>query len=601
MSVGLLLRNLPWTPASLQRKGVRRPGFLTRFFRPGAQYHTHAVYGAHVASEALIDSLLRYRTEEYHIFVPPHLVNAFQDQPKTHPQEPRIHSFYELPAGSSGVQITNWFDPWPNFGILSYVRSTWSRKLRPAVILHHTLSYSRSLHQIVLPILLADSFPCDSIVCTSRPARQALKMLLDCVACRLEEGAGFRLRYNGRLDLIPLGVDTELFRPRDKSEVRRKFGLPPDACVVLFLGRLSFLDKADLHPLLSIFREIVGQQKSAQRLLLVLAGSDRGNYILALEGYIVELGLKKSVRVIIQPQEPHLLIAGADILTSPADSVEECFGLSVIEAMASGVPQIVSDWNGYRDTVEHGVTGFLVPTYWSRCDSDICQIAPVFGNQWDFDHAMLGQSVVVDCAKLKEYLELLIGNPNLRAEMGKRARERALTFYRWPVIVRQYEQLWSDLRQAAGEQPLRSPSRMSYTQPSYFDVFSHYATRLLDDASELEITPLGKALLAEKGPKLINYPAIRMNLLQMQLLMRMLAALDGQRIPHTPNTDSGQTIVEVVTMLTEDRKAHHADQIKRHILWLLKHGYLQWKGRASSRKSFTNLSPATEIGSTLKE
>ncbi len=426
-------------------------------------------------------------------------------------------------------------------------------------------------------------------------------MLLDCVACRLEEGTGFRLRYDGRLDLIPLGVDTELLRPRDKSEIRRKFGLPPDACLVLFLGRLSFIDKADLHPLLSIFREIVGQQKSAQRLLLVLAGSDRGNYILALEGYIAELGLKKSVRVIIQPQEAHLLMAGADIFTSPADSVEECLGLSVIEAMASGVPQIVSDWNGYRDTVEHGVTGFLVPAYGSRCDSDICQIAPVFGNQWDFDHAMLGQSVVVDCAKLKEYLELLIGNPNLRAEMGKRARERTLTFCRWPVIVRQYEQLWSDLRQAAGEPPLRSPSRMPYTQPSYFDVFSHYATRLLDDASELEITPLGKALLAGKGPKLINYPAIRMNLLQMELLIRMLAALDGQRIPRMPNTDSGQTIVEVVTMLAENRKAHHADQIKRHIRWLLKRGYLQWKGRASSRESFTNLSPATEIGSTLKE
>ena len=38
------------------------------------------------------------------------------------------------------------------------------------------------------------------------------------------------------------------------------------------------------------------------------------------------------------------------------------FGLVIVEAMASGLPVVATDWNGYRDLVAHGDSGFLVPT-----------------------------------------------------------------------------------------------------------------------------------------------------------------------------------------------------------------------------------------------
>ncbi|MBI3542646.1 MAG: glycosyltransferase, partial [Deltaproteobacteria bacterium] len=53
----------------------------------------------------------------------------------------------------------------------------------------------------------------------------------------------------------------------------------------------------------------------------------------------------------------------ADIFCSLADNVQETFGLTPLEAMAAGLPQVVSDWNGYRDTVRHGVDGFRVPAF----------------------------------------------------------------------------------------------------------------------------------------------------------------------------------------------------------------------------------------------
>ena len=52
----------------------------------------------------------------------------------------------------------------------------------------------------------------------------------------------------------------------------------------------------------------------------------------------------------------------SDIFVSLADNIQETFGLSVIEAMASSLPLVVSDWNGYKDLVNHGFNGFRIPT-----------------------------------------------------------------------------------------------------------------------------------------------------------------------------------------------------------------------------------------------
>lgn len=68
--------------------------------------------------------------------------------------------------------------------------------------------------------------------------------------------------------------------------------------------------------------------------------------------------------------------------------------------MACGVPQIVSDWGGYKETVVNETTGFRVSTYWCKCDNDIS--CNPFIEDYDFFHPMAGshlalaESVVVD-------------------------------------------------------------------------------------------------------------------------------------------------------------------------------------------------------------
>src|SRR3546814_3034291 len=55
--------------------------------------------------------------------------------------------------------------------------------------------------------------------------------------------------------------------------------------------------------------------------------------------------------------------AAADVFVSLSDNIQESFGITPVEAMAAGLPCIVSDWDGYRDTVVDGETGILVPTW----------------------------------------------------------------------------------------------------------------------------------------------------------------------------------------------------------------------------------------------
>ena len=54
----------------------------------------------------------------------------------------------------------------------------------------------------------------------------------------------------------------------------------------------------------------------------------------------------------------------ADVFSSFSDSIQETFGLVIIEAMACGLPVVASDWDGYRDLVVDGETGFSFPPAW---------------------------------------------------------------------------------------------------------------------------------------------------------------------------------------------------------------------------------------------
>lgn len=540
--------------------------------------------GAGVASAGAVRALLEFGTlDRYELFALPHRVRAVTASVAALASNSRskqidVHDCRRLLAHDTN-RFSVWYDAHASyFPTTAYVRDTFSDKPYPITGTIHTISYQSQLHDTIFPMLLANSYPFDSIVCTSRAARSAFAALLEHVAVHACRSHGLSLRWSGRLDVIPLGVDIELFRPRDQTGLRRTLGLPASACILLYVGRLSAVDKTDLLPLLTVIKRIVTNPRNGQ-VFLVIAGSDYRGYGAAVQKAIRALGLRAHVRVIASPASTADLYSAADVFVSPADSVQESFGITNLEAMASGLPQVVSDWNGYRDTVRHGETGFRVPTYWTDCDRDLSALGPLAERTLEFDHASLAQSVAVDLGRYQEYLEALVTNTVLRRDMARKAREAAVAEYSWRAITRQYESLWAELTlDAATALPHRR--RVSgQIAPSYIGAFGHYATSILADDTGLRLSPAGRARRRAKKILPDYTPAAQLNLLREDILRDLVC-----RFPESSRTSPaaiasgncghGVSLGEL-SAATAAEHGEHPDYVRRHVMWLLKYGIIE--------------------------
>jgi glycosyltransferase involved in cell wall biosynthesis len=150
-----------------------------------------------------------------------------------------------------------------------------------------------------------------------------------------------------KLKILPRGLDTTLFNPiRRNGGFREKFGARNGEPVLLYVGRIS--KEKDLDVLAAAYRRLRGRHPSTR---LVLVGD--GPYLKELRetlpeaiftGYLSGGDLAKA-------------FASADIFVFP--STTDTFGNVVLEAMASGLPAVVSDTGGPRELVKNGVTGYI--------------------------------------------------------------------------------------------------------------------------------------------------------------------------------------------------------------------------------------------------
>ncbi len=420
------------------------------------------IYGQSVVTHDMATALLRHGSAESVVFlVGPQDVPAYAAHFKSYPNARVKMEIGILRDGVERFGLTAWHDIRGNPSAPSFKIRTGlaSRKPYPITLTIHCLSSQPFIGTLVIPLLTESVLPCDSVICTSRACRDAFQNLLEQVASTFNRRHGANLSYKGRLDVLPLATDTEFFRPIPQAECRRKLGLPQDAFVLLWFGRLSAADKADLFVMLRVVERL--RRKNPQRkILLVLAGSQEPQLPFApgLHQYAKDLGISEHVIIkeAFPPSERNSLYCAADVFVAPADNIQETFGLTPLEAMACGLPQVVADWDGYRDTVQHDVTGFLVPTHWAACDEDISNVS-LMNLDILVDHFQLGQSVVVDLEKYEQYLQRLMDQPALRIKMAEASRRRAVEVFGWSPVIKQYEALWAELSQLARNTELPKP------------------------------------------------------------------------------------------------------------------------------------------------
>jgi glycosyltransferase involved in cell wall biosynthesis len=521
-----------------------------------------AVYGANVANDNFVKALLKYSSfEEIDLFYDSssliHAEEELKDLIKRdgNASKLKLRNIIDLPSSFQKTDFLAFHQGNPFFGRIP--RLIGERPI-PITGTAHAISYHFVLNELLFNVLNARPF--DSIVCTSLSQKKAMEELLKLISEGLDR-IGAKAEYRGRLDLIPLGVDTSLYKPRDKLDSRSQAELPQEKLLILWIGRFSAYDKADLFPLLLVFKRLVERHKD---LILVLAGDDKYGYSKKAKVFADEIGI--SDRLVIKTDPPFsslpLLFSASDIFVAPSDSVQETFGLVVVEAMASGLPVVASDWNGYRDLVIHGETGFRVPTYWAKCDSAICSTASI--SSWLIDHLYLGQSICVDLGMMERYLLALIENPDLRAKMGGRGREHVVANYDWRVVVGRYEELWRDLKREA-EGSKRGIGMGPLFEPQYFRTFRHYPTEILDETSEIRLTEEGKKLISGES-KTFEFYAEMKALLDPEAMEEIAARISEA---------DGWVKVGEISKEIEGTYGIPSEMAIYQMMWMMKYGILE--------------------------
>jgi hypothetical protein len=213
---------------------------------------------------------------------------------------------------------------------------------------------------------------------------------------------------------------------------------------VLYVGRFSHHAKAQPFP---IFRSVsLAARSSLRKVHLIMAGW-------AAHPAVIEAFKSGASRFAPEVRTSFLdgrdarvrrdVWHAADVFVSPSDSIQETFGLSVIEAMASGLPVVASDWNGYRDLVEDGRTGFLVPTAMVS-EATASATARLLTGELNYDHflAEIGQTATVDIPSMAGALTRLLSDQELRLRMGAAGCARARAQFAWATVIGEYERLW---------------------------------------------------------------------------------------------------------------------------------------------------------------
>jgi glycosyltransferase involved in cell wall biosynthesis len=207
------------------------------------------------------------------------------------------------------------------------------------------------------------------------------------------------LLNNFPIQVIPYGLDTEHFQPRDRNMSRQVLGIPPNANVLLFVSGMLDDGRKGLPQLI----EALSRIRWFPNLLLLIIGDGK------LAGELPVPSL--SFGFLRQEGILSLAYSAADLFVLP--SLEDNLPNTALESLACGLPVAGFDVGGIPDIVRTAVTGVLV----ERANSEALATA----------------------------IENLLNDPELLKKLSSNCRHVAVEEYRLDVQARRYVELYSSL------------------------------------------------------------------------------------------------------------------------------------------------------------
>ena len=558
------------------------------FYNPEGYTTSHKkLMGRHAAGESFLRGLLMFGRERlndtYYLLV----------------EDKKYESVFESVMSSYGIkgkacaiekqrlerlsEAKGVFLPGPGLSEYSYQRGNFNNLEWSLCGITHTTSSARAMDSIA-QLITSPVQTWDAVICTSTAVKKNVECVLQAQVDSLKERLGITKIVLPQLPVIPLGIHTEDFSYTSEQRAKARAALKTgdDTLVVLYTGRLSFHAKA--HPLAMYQALENAAQATGKKVVLVECGWHANEYIEKAFAAGAQM-VSPSVRVVTLDgriaENRETAWASADVFCSLSDNIQETFGIVPIEAMAAGLPVVVSDWDGYKDTVRDGVDGFRIPTL---------APAPGLGGDLAHRHALeidtydmyCGHSsslVAVHAQKLTQGFIELFQSPELRKKMGEAGRLRATQDYDWRTIIPRYEELWDEQTKIrlAAKKVLEEGAKIS-GQPVVSSVwparldptigFANYPTQHLTLATEMTLVqPSAKEAMLKlakyKELLMVNYASyIFPTDKEIQLVFEAAEA-------SLPNSNTAEALMDGI-------EAKRRPYVLRGLAWLCKLGLLQF-------------------------
>ena len=552
------------------------------FIFVAANYDTsqESLVGRQVASEEFLRGFARHSGVE-------HMFCYTQTQPDFEEFTRRIETYVGAPRPTTWIRPTELsavgpigtlFSPGPDIGHYAWLRRHFDQRGFSLCGITHTTADNFAMDALG-GLMTAPLQQWDALVCTSQAVKDMVARLLDRWGEYLEERFGAPVRRQFELPVIPLGVDCDRFTDDSlahfaRKEIRARHGIAEDDIAVLYMGRLSHADKVNPLPLYMALEEAA--KGSDRRFHFIQAGWFPNRY--TEDAFrAAAAALAPSVNNVLVdgrvPETRQGIWFAADIFASTPDSIQETFGLTPLEAMAAGLAVVVSDWDGYRETVRDGIDGITVPTLMPGAGAGADLAYYFAGDVTDYQGYALAtsQSIAVDVAALAAAFTRLAGDADLRRRMGEAGRKRARESFDWRVVVAAYQALWQELeerRRGADEIVQRRSGRPAYPlRDDPYALFETYPSVRIVPSSRVSAVPEADPgrLRALRGIIIANpLPAV---LLAEEEILAVFAKV----------ADGGCAVGALMEGLSPDKHA----ALFRTIGWLAKIGLVRVDGGAA--------------------
>ena len=462
--------------------------------------------------------------------------------------------------------------PAPNYASELWRRQSLGSTAYSICGITHTTA-TTAVMQGAVDLRLAPQMRWDAVICTSKAVLASQEAQQDMVDEYL------RTRFGNTpprpvMPVIPLGITPKDYShdPEARTRLRNRMSLGKKDIVISTLSRLTPFGKFDPFPLFMAMEDASQKLPKGLKLHFVACGIYTDEY----SRKIFEDGAAKLMPNV---SFTHLdgasaearieALSGADIFTFPIDNIQETFGLAPLEAMAAGLPQITTDWDGMRDTVSEDV-GIRVPTRSLPVGHGAIDAWGYLTNRLSYAQYSNNISAMteVDLPALTEAIVTLASDPIRRKAMGAAGLKRVKEQFSWKAIILQYQALWGELssiRAHAETGVTTTHLHPNPTAPSPMRLFQSYPSALLPKGIAACVAT-GRTPELEEMFSLRQYDRLKQLFEKPTTLRRVLDCITEAGARGAVATDVAKTL------------SFNPMTVERCYAWLLKYGYIERVG-----------------------